>query len=238
MSSVDIDGLSSDQIIRMTFHAVQDIKVTVAQQQIRVTQLETTVASLSQQVYTLQNTVNAREQESRKLSVRITGFPLTDEEKAATDGKFLSRAIYDRLLVPILNFAKSKSYIDRLPQLANTVSSCYRVGDPAAKVGSSPPIILKFCNDTVRLAILKSKRTSTPAPSVSEKAMGAVRYSINEDLTVNTYKKVRELLDDRRTKSVWTVEGRIRFTLPDDKKVYSVNSVFDSVDTIIHKIQK
>lgn len=238
MSATDIESLSTDQIIRMTYLSVQDIKVTVAQHQVRVTELETNVTSLQKQVYALQNIVNHREQDLRNLSVRITGVPLSEEEKATTDGRFLSKVVYDKLLVPVLNFAKSKGLIDRLPQLSNTVSICYRVGDPAAAVGSTPPIILKFASDAVRLAVLKAKRTSIPQPTAAEKFQGISRFSINEDLTPVTYKKMRELLGDERTNSVWTVEGRIRFTVPDDRSVYRVQSVFDTVDFILSKVKK
>jgi hypothetical protein len=79
-------------------------------------------------VYDLQNIVNTREQELKSLSVRVTGFPFTEEEKASTDGKFLAKKIYDRILLPVLNQAKTKNHIERVPTVANTIQSCFRVG--------------------------------------------------------------------------------------------------------------
>jgi hypothetical protein len=161
------DDLTTDQMIKQIFTSVKNIETSMSQVQSRVVVLEDNVAKLNKQVYDLQNVVNSREQELKSLSVRVTGFPFTDEEKASTDGKYLSKKIYDRILTPILNQAKTKNHIERVPTLANTIQSCFRVGQAAARTGTGapPPVILKLSNDVIKLAIMRNKRQATPAPT-------------------------------------------------------------------------
>ena len=56
-----------------------------------------------------------------------------------------------------------------------------------------------------------------------------------EDLTVVTYKLLREMNDCAEVDKVWSVEGRLRFTLVGDsnKIVKKVSSVFKPVSEII-----
>ena len=54
-----------------------------------------------------------------------------------------------------------------------------------------------------------------------------------EDLTAPTYKKLREMLDSGRVDKVWAMDRRLRFTVPGDKIVRKVKSVFSSVDEIL-----
>jgi hypothetical protein len=188
-------------------------------------------------VYELQNVVNTREQELRGLSVRISGMPYTDEEKAATDGKFLSKKVYDKLLLPILNSAKSKNHIERIPSLASTIQHCYRVGATAARTGTGapPPIVLKFTTEATRLTILKNKRNGIPSPPQDEKDLGILRYNITEDLTPPCYRLMKELNKHEDIAKVWTVDGRIRLLKKGSQTVFRVRSVFDSVESIVSK---
>lgn len=227
--------LTTDQIIRLMYTSVKKIETAMTVQEAKVVKLEADVDILNHQVYELQNTVNHREQELRGLSIRITGFSYTDDEKATTDAKFLPKKLFERLISPLLVQAKTNGIIDKVPTLVNTIQSCYRLGGRAALTGTGrpPPILLKFCNETVRLAVLKVKRTSTPAPSAAEQALGIKHFIISEDLTPATYKKMKDLKADERVEKVWTVGGRIQFVLDGSKTVHRAKSVFDSVDKII-----
>lgn len=240
MSIVNLDDMTTDQVIRSIFHSVKNIEATLADQQKKVVVLENNVVTLNKQVYDLQNIVNLREQELRGLSIRISGLPFLEDEKSSTDVRLLPKRVYEKILSPLLLHAKNMNFIDKIPSLNNTIISCYRVGGTRAttNTGSPPPIVMKLNNEAVRLAILKSKRTAMPTPSSAEKDMGINRFIISEDLTPNCYKKVKELQRDERTDKVWTVDGKIRFSLKDDKSVYRVYSIFDPVDVIIHKVQK
>jgi hypothetical protein len=237
---MSVDNLTTDEIIRLTFATVKKIEATQAELQTKVIKLEDNVTVLNKQVSDLQNLVNRREQELRSLSVRLAGVPYLDDEKAATDSKFLAKRVYDKVLSPLLNAAKTKNLIDRVPQLNNTIVNCYRVGGAAALTGTGnpPPIIIKLVSSEVRLAMLRVKSSSMPAPSAREKDMGIRGFMLSEDLTPSTYNKMRELQRDERTSKVWTVDGRIRFLLQDDRRVHRAKSSFDTVDHIIHQAQR
>jgi hypothetical protein len=217
--------------------SVKNIEASMGQLKMKVVSLEKDVASLNKQVYDLQNVVNAREQELRGLSVRISGVPYTDEERASTDGKMLMKKVYDKLLLPVLNYAKTKNHIERIPSLANTVQQCYRVGAAAARTGTGapPPIVLKFASEATRLTVLKNKRNGIPAPPQEEKDMGILRYNISEDLTPPCYRLVKDLNRHEDVAKVWTVDGRIRMLLKGSQTVHRVRSVFDSADSIVAK---
>ena len=91
------------------------------------------------------------------------------------------------------------------------------------------PVIIKFANPAIRLAFLRCKKEHTPAPLDSDKAAGTKKYTASEDLTGPTYKMFKAMVDSPLVDKVWTVDGRLRFTVPGDKSVKKVKSVFVSV---------
>jgi hypothetical protein len=54
-----------------------------------------------------------------------------------------------------------------------------------------------------------------------------------EDLTPANYKMLKLLQSREEVSRVWSIEGRLRFTLKNNEKVFKVKSVFDSVESII-----
>jgi uncharacterized protein YfkK (UPF0435 family) len=224
-------------MIRYIYKSMKKIEASNEKLQSKVSDLESKVDQLNKKVLDLQNIVNAREQDLRGLSVRISGIPFSDEEKASTDGKFLMKKVYDKLLLPVLNHAKAKNHIERIPSANNTIQQCYRVGAASARTGTGapPPIVLKFANEAIRLTVLKNKRNGMPSPFQEEKDMGIVRFNISEDLTPPCYKLLKELQCHEEVAKVWTVEGRIRMMLKGSQAVHRVRSVFESVDAILAK---
>lgn len=169
-------------------------ETTLQEFQGRVVKLEAAVDTLNKQVYDLQNTVNLREQQLRAKTVRITGFPYTEEEKASTDPKYLTKKIHEKLLSPIYNFAKSSGQIERAPTNTTAIESCFRVRASSALTGTArpPPIILKFTTEPMKPHIMKNKRLHMPMPSKEEKDIGIQRFTIVDDLTPPAYKKLRD----------------------------------------------
>ena len=227
---------------------VLELKVMMTSSNMRIEKVESEVkshdaqiCSLTKEVRDLKNLVNLREQDMRSNAIRLTGFPHVEGEEA--DTKILAKRVYDRILVPIWSAAKTKNQLDAVPKLTTANLECYRVGQrPAPRTGQPQsraqprPILIKFCGAPhLKLAILRCKKGNIPNPSETEKAEGANRFTISEDLTPPTYKAMRMLQECPETESVWTVEGKIRFTLKDDrsKQVRRVKSVFDNADAMI-----
>ena len=207
-----------------------------------VNDLSENVTSLNKEVLSLKEQANVREQQSRGNSIRIFGLTVNEEEAEDTSGKVLSKRVYDFLIKPVLAAAKASKQIDVLPQQFNTISDVYRVrvGKVKAAIPGLPqgppalaPIIVKFSSPHIRLAFLRNKRASLPAVSETDKFFGVKYYSATEDLTGPTYKKMREMMDSSLVEKVWAYDGRLRFTVPGDKLVKRVKSVFSSVEDII-----
>jgi uncharacterized coiled-coil protein SlyX len=204
--------------------------------------------ALQQELVNVKISANNRDQILRMKSVKLSGFPICDDEKNASDaGKFLAKRVYDKILLPILTAAKEDGALDSVPTLAKTIDEIRRisawspppasgnVAGLATKEKAPPLIIITLCNSSIRLAILRYKKENIPSPSSADRSLGTKGFFISEDVTPTTAKLLRDLLADERVDRAWTVEGRIRFTRTGDKnrRVFKVKSVFDSVSTIL-----
>lgn len=216
-----------------------------------VTQIKTKmgaeISALKSELNYVKTTQNARDQQQRSLSIKLSGLPITEDEKKAVDpDKFLAKRIYDKLLKPILLAAKENGHIDVVPTLTNCISDVERfkiwtkpsAPIPGASASAKPPmipiVIVRFTYADVRLAVLRNKKSNTPAPTQADKAMGSIGFFLNEDLTPSTFKALRALQNDDRVDKAWSVDGRLRFVLSDDadRKVIKVKNVFDPISSI------
>ncbi len=233
----DPSSLSTAEMFKLILESQKRVEDTVKEQANRVLQLESEVKILKCQVYDLQNTVNKSEQELRKNTVRITGFPFTEEEKASTDSKYLAKKVYDRILQPMLHCAKNATHIDKVTKLDNTVEGCFRLRtNTPTGTGRPPPIILKFSNEQIKIGVFKVKRLNTPPPTQEEKDMGIQKFNLVEDLTPQAYSKLREIQREEVVERAWTVNGRIKFVVRGNQRIHTVKSVYDPVPDILSKI--
>jgi hypothetical protein len=227
-------------LVRGQSKALEETKAMLAESLGRVAKLEDQVSTLQHQVVSrdneillLKDSVNHLNQQARASSIRLLGFPVTEEEKMSTDGgKLLSTRVYDKILKPVLNIAKAKGDLSSIPTVTNTVSCIYRAG----KLNSPkpPPIVISFTNSQTRLAILRNKKNNVPPPSDEEKRSGIKSYILAEDLTSPTFRMMKLLQADERVCKVWSAEGRLKFTLRSDTNtIHRVKSVFLPVDKII-----
>ena len=254
-SDIDVSALiplnaSSAEREDLLLRTVLQLKVMMSSNNERLSRVEadvnlhdTQLFSLTKEVAQLKISVNAREQELKGNAIRLTGFPHVEGEEA--DLKLLAKKVYDRILVPIWSAAKAKGQLDAVPKLATASIDCFRVGPKPAPRTDQPrstaqprPVLIKFGGAPhLRISILRFKKGNIPKPSEAELAGGIRRFSIGEDLTPATYKAMKLLQESQETESVWTVEGKLRFTLVNDPKkiVKRVRSVFDHVELMISK---
>jgi hypothetical protein len=206
----------------------------IIQLKTRVDTLEKENIVLKKDLRDVKEIVNQRDQEARSLTVRIFGVPLSEEEKKTPNQtKLVSKSIYDRVLRPLLTAAKTSSDIESIPQAANVIEDCFRIGKGTKdKQGRllPPPVLVRLTSSKLKVAIFRNKRRAMPDPSEAELAMGILRFSMVEDLTPATFSMLRELREDDRVFRAWTTEGKIRFTLNTDKNVVvRVSSVYDPI---------
>ncbi len=127
--------------------------------------------------------------------------------------------------------------IDKVPLANNTIATCYRLRVNSALTGTAkpPPIVVKLTSEQLRLAVLRNKRLHTPKPNPVERDMGIQRIVISEDLTPDTYSKMRDLQRREEVAKTWSVNGRIKFMLSGSQAINSVASPYDSIETILSK---
>ena len=110
--------LSMDDKINHIFNTVNEIKATQGEHQVRVAKLEEDVVSLNREVVTLKTIVNSHEQLFRSAIIRISGFPLSEDEKKTRNSADLNTRVFERILSPILNVAALRQL------LPSTTLSC------------------------------------------------------------------------------------------------------------------
>lgn len=185
-----------------------------------------------QEIFALKNQVNSINIASRSSSVRLMGFPVADDESKLTDGgKAFSNRIYEKVIKPVLNAAKSKGEIASIPTSLGIFESAYRVSR-ATPGGRPPPIVVTFSSKPIRLAVLRNKKGNIPIYTTSDGT--SYKPFIVEDLTAPTYRMLKELQEDDRVFKVWSLEGRLRYTLKNSPtEVHQVKSVFHSIESFI-----
>jgi hypothetical protein len=205
----------------------------LADSQAKVSKLETKVATLEKEVKRLKETSNDREQAAKSRTVRLFGYATSDEETRTTDsGKSFNNKLYDCIIKPCLNAAKTNGDIQSTPQFSTAVEKIYRAGK-SANPGRPAPIIITFTSETYRLAVLRNKKSALPAPSTSERDAGIRRYLVVEDLTPANYTMLKSLQQREEVDKAWTIEGKIPYTMRGNSTVRKVKSVFDSVENIL-----
>jgi hypothetical protein len=216
-----------------------EMKALLTSNQSRIVQLEDQVSGLNSEVKQLKELVNHREQQTRNLTVRILGLPVTEDEVNGPDSSAATaRTSYDRILRPILTAAKAKGKISTLPSLQNTVVKAYRAAKPTSVASvPPPPIILHLISPTIKTAIFSSKKDSLPKPSDAEKSLGLKKFLLVEDLTPPTFSFLKLLKEDKRVDRAWTVDGQIKYIREGDKdmNIRKVRSIFNSIDSLFEK---
>jgi hypothetical protein len=195
--------------------------------------------ALQQEPVNVKISANNRDQLLRMKSVKLSGLPVSEEEKNAADP--------EKFLLPILSAAKEDGALDTVPTLAKTIDVIRRINlwtPPSAsasipgltsKEKTSPLVIITLCTSPIRLAILRYKKENIPSPSPADRSLGTKGFFISEDVTPPTAKLLRDLVADERVDRAWSVEGRIRYIRAGDKnrRVYKVKSVYDPVASIL-----
>jgi hypothetical protein len=213
----------------------QEMRTLLSSNQTRITKAESKIADLEKEVKSLKNTVNNSEQQSRTLSIRILGLsPSEDELNGPDKPAATAKLVYDRILRPILSHAKTNGKLSSIPSISNTIQKAFRTARTLT-ASSSPPIIVNLVTPAIKTVIFTSKRDALPAPSAADKANGAKRITLSEDLTPDSFACLKSLREDKRVARAWSIDGHIRFVRAgdNDNTIVKVSSVYDSPDIIL-----
>ena len=55
------------------------------------------------------------------------------------------------------------------------------------------------------------------------------KQRLSQNLSGPTYKRLKEMVASPLVEKVWSVDGRLRYTVPGDKTVRRIKSVFTSI---------
>jgi hypothetical protein len=220
-------------LLRSQGTEIFETKKMLADSQAKVSKLENKVLVLENEVKRLKEGANDRDQLDKGRTIRLFGFPVSEEETASDGGKAFQAKVYDRVLKPCLTSAKTNGDLQTIPQFSTAIEKIFRAGK-SSNQDRPAPIIVKFTSESYRYAVLRHKKNALPAPTAQERASGSRKFVIVEDLTPANYKMLKQLQGREEVAKVWSMEGRLRFVLKSNTdKVFRVKSVFDPVESII-----
>jgi hypothetical protein len=216
-------------------------KIDVIEQKLTtMEQLQKSVSDVTTEVSNIKETLNRVEQDSKACVIRVTGLSVSDADMNQHGfEKAIIKRVYDRVVKPILSVAKNNGDIDSVPTMLNVLEQGYIVTKGAKdKQGRPlPPVLaVRFTNRYLRNTVMRLRRDNMPTPSDAERAAGISRYYINEDLTTETARKVKELRSCELVERVWTIDGRIRFTkVGESNSVVKLTSPFIKLEDALSK---
>lgn len=183
------------------------------------TQLKSTLKLKDTEIMGLKRKINAVEQHQRSFSIRINNLPLPDG--AINDPKTTIQQVYDLALSPILRGAAQKGKISTIP----TPEELIEVAHPLpGKQGKPRPVIVRFFNRNAKAVILANRKEF--ATRLSPGGKGKIAYPIFEDLTRDTFSKMKSLGAEEEVESCWSVAGQIRFKKVGSEVIHKVDNIY------------
>ncbi len=190
---------------------------------------------------------NNREQYCRNWCLRFFGIDVlqADIDKLGLDVACMV-TVFNRIVKPVLECA-DKEILPTVPEWFDVLENGHFVGK-AIKSKKNPtmylprPVIIRFTKRWQRNLFLRLKKDFMPSPTELEMEAGVERFTATADLTTRNYKLVKQLSADTKVDKVWTLDGKVKFTLVQDvqkkKFVHTVSCVLDSVNNILDSAMK
>ena len=205
---------------------VKSLKEKQIEQEAAITKISGEHESMKKDVKRLKDALHDKEAYLRGNSVRVHGLPL--DATRESDPLYVITAVYERVVKPVLDVALAQGMITFVPKIYDLFEYGHIL--PSRQATLKPKtIIVRFFSRIFRTAFLKLKKIHTPPLSGDElkKAGGALRITVTEDLTSETFKKLREMQDRVDIDRAWTINGKIRYIHTNETTVKVLKSVFD-----------
>jgi hypothetical protein len=227
-ASVSSEGSNSDKLDeildRLTRLDNIEAKLSKMEDMLAATQAEN--AELKQKVLVQDKTIlelrdklNNLEQHGRSFSVRINNMSLAGVDER--DPPAVIKAVYDTVFLPILQGAVTKQAISQVPR-------CYEMIEMAhplpGKTDKPKAIIVRFFNRNIKALLFKFRKEFATKMGDGERARYA--YPFHDDLTKDSFIKMKALQSDTRVQSCWSAGGSLRYKLVDSSVIKRVPSVY------------
>jgi hypothetical protein len=196
------------------------------------TKLKATVSEQQTTIVELKTKLNNLEQHGRSFSVRVNNLPLDGIEER--DPPSIIKHVYNNVFLPILQGAASKQAISSVP-------ACYEMIEMAhtlpGRNDKPKPIIVRFFNRNLKTVLFRHRKEFAPkvehAGSGHTQQKSSYRFPFHDDLTKDSYVKMKQLQADDRVLSCWSTGGALRLKLADSGEIRRVPSVYLSNDDIL-----
>jgi hypothetical protein len=198
-------------------------------------QLATTIKEKDAEINSLKMKVNNIEQYNRSWSIRINELPIPAAEEM-NPIKVMER-VYNEVLAPVLKGALEQGAIPSVPPVFELLETAHVLPAPKGKI---KPVIVRFRTRLHKGLMFQLKRDH--APRIAGSSSGAAssagsstryKYPYYEDLTHDTFNKMREIARSDKVSACWSVGGNLRYKLVGGTEVFRVKSVNDDINTII-----
>jgi hypothetical protein len=194
--------------------------------------LKSTVETQQATIIELKTSLNNLEQHGRSYSVRVNNLSLEGVDER--DPPAIINKVYNTVFLPILQGAASKHVISTVPSCFETIEMAHTLPGRGDK---PKPIIVRFFNRNVKTLLFRHRKDFAAKTEVPASGSGAARtrytYPFHDDLTRDTYAKMKKLQADPRVHACWSSGGSLRFKLSETGDVKRVYSIYASNDDII-----
>jgi hypothetical protein len=194
--------------------------------------LKATIETQQATILDLKTSLNNLEQHGRSYSVRVNNFPLEGVDDR--DPPAIIQKVYNSVFLPILQGAVGKQVISSVPSCYETIEMAHTLPGRGDK---PKPIIVRFFNRNVKTLLFRHRKEFAVKAEAPGSGSGAARvryaFPFHDDLTRDTYLKMKALQADPRVHACWSTGGSLRYKLTETGDVKRVSSVYSSNDDIL-----
>jgi hypothetical protein len=231
VSSEDESGDKFEQILRRLAcldrmsEKINNMESMLSAVQAENKKLTETVQAQDKKILDLQTKLNNLEQHGRSFSVRVNNLSLEGvDEKEPTA---VIKKVYEAVFLPILQGAASVRAISQVP----TCFEMIEMAHPLPGANNKPkPIIVRFFNRNIKALLFKFRREYA---TKTNDAKPRYTFPFHDDLTRDTFIKLKQLQADPRVQSCWSTGGSLKFKLEGSNVIQRVSSVYLSNDDIL-----
>jgi hypothetical protein len=192
--------------------------------------LKATVETQQGTILELKTSLNNLEQHGRSYSVRVNNLSLEGVDDR--DPPAIINKVYSTVFLPILKGAVSKQAITSVPSCFETIEMAHTLPGRGDK---PKPIIVRFFNRNLKSLLFRHRKefaVKTEVPG-SGNTRSRYVYPFHDDLTRDTYAKMKKMQADPRVHACWSSGGTLRYKLSEAGEVKRIFSVYASNDDII-----
>jgi hypothetical protein len=193
--------------------------------------LATTLKEKDAEISALKSKVNAIEQHNRSWSIRVNELHVPAADKS--NPLKVMEYVYKEVLTPVLKGAMEQGALQQVPPVYELLETAHVLPAPKGKI---KPVIVRFRTRLHKGLMFQFKKEYAPrmaggSSGASASASARYKFPYYEDLTHDTFTKMREIARSDKVTACWSVCGNLRFKLVGSPDVMRVKSVYDDINT-------